>query len=211
MGLALYKKKRDFRSTAEPEGKTKKTGGTLIFVVQKHDATRLHYDFRLEMEGVLKSWAVPKGPSLNPEDRRLAVEVEDHPFDYKDFEGVIAEGNYGAGNVIVWDNGTYHALHTEDAEESEKELLEGLKKGHITFILHGKKLKGEFALVRLHGSESKNNWLLIKKRDEYASEVDVLKKEKSILSGKTVENIGKNPRKKAAPKKRKTADGGTKK
>jgi bifunctional non-homologous end joining protein LigD len=196
MGLSLYQKKRNFRSTSEPEGEEKKSEGALIFVVQMHDASHLHYDFRLEMEGVLKSWAVPKGPSLNPEDKRLAMEVEDHPFDYKDFEGTIAEGNYGAGNVIVWDNGTYHALDTEDKEAGEKELLKGLKKGHLSFILKGKKLKGEFSLIKMHGADKENMWLLIKKKDAFASDVDVLKKKKSVISGKTVINVGKNPRKK---------------
>src|SRR5436309_7807956 len=138
MGLSLYKEKRNFKKTTEPSGAKKKKAGSLVFVVQQHSATRLHYDFRLEMEGVLKSWAVPKGPSLNPQDRRLAMMVEDHPYDYKDFEGTIPEGNYGAGNVIVWDNGTYHAYNYTDKKNAEKELLAGLAKGHITFILHGK-------------------------------------------------------------------------
>jgi bifunctional non-homologous end joining protein LigD len=198
MGLSLYQKKRNFWSTTEPEGKPKESEGALIFVVQKHAASQLHYDFRLEMEGVLKSWAVPKGPSLNPEDKRLAMEVEDHPFDYKDFEGTIPEGNYGAGNVIVWDHGTYHALETDNREESEEILLKGLKKGHLTFVLKGKKLKGGFSLVRIQGDGKKNAWLLIKKKDDYASEEDILQKDRSVISRKTVENIGKNPRKKPA-------------
>src|SRR6185437_4303553 len=142
MGLTTYNKKRNFSKTSEPKGIEKHPKKTSIFVVQQHDASHLHYDFRLEMEGVLKSWAVPKGPSMNPDDRRLAMMVEDHPYDYKDFEGTIPEGNYGAGNVIVWDNGTYHSLETDDKKKSEKILLAGLYKGHISFILHGKKLKG---------------------------------------------------------------------
>src|SRR5438105_12465495 len=145
MALSLYQKKRDFKKTSEPKASPKKRAADqLIFVVQQHAATRLHYDFRLEMEGVLKSWAVPKGPSMNPEDRRLAMHVEDHPYDYKDFEGTIPEGNYGAGNVIVWDNGWYQSYNFTDKKKAEKELLAGYYKGHITFILHGKKLKGEF-------------------------------------------------------------------
>src|ERR1700722_1782410 len=141
MELSQYKKKRNFSETTEPEGGRSK-GSVLTFVVQKHAATQLHYDLRLEMEGVLKSWAVPKGPSMNPEHKRLAMMVEDHPYDYKDFEGHIPEGNYGAGTVIVWDTGSYHAL--DGKGNDEKALLAGLAKGHISFILEGHKLKGEF-------------------------------------------------------------------
>jgi bifunctional non-homologous end joining protein LigD len=183
MSLSRYKKKRDFKKTAEPKGKEVRRRGAPIFVVQQHSASHLHWDFRLEMEGVLKSWAVPKGPSLNPDDKRLAMMVEDHPFDYKDFEGTIPEGNYGAGNVIVWDNGTYEARATKDWKEGEKILLDGIKKGHITFILHGKKLKGEFALVQMK-DRGENTWLLLKKNDEYASKDDILKKDKSVISRK---------------------------
>src|SRR6186713_1551216 len=142
MSLSLYNKKRKFSETPEPEGKEKSSAKGLRFVIQKHDASHLHYDFRLEMKGVLKSWAVPKGPSMNPDDKRLAVMVEDHPYDYKDFEGTIPEGSYGAGNVIVWDNGTYEAIGAKDAKDGEDLLLKGLKKGHIGIVLHGKKLKG---------------------------------------------------------------------
>ena len=138
MSLSVYKKKRSFNKTPEPEGGKSASKNQLVFVVEKHDASRLHYDFRLEMEGVLKSWAVPKGPSLNPDEKHLAMMVEDHPYDYKDFEGHIAEGNYGAGNVIVWDSGTYHSRQLEPGKDDEATLLNGLKKGHITFILEGK-------------------------------------------------------------------------
>src|SRR5664279_950975 len=146
MALKEYKRKRVFNKTPEPTG-GKPAKETLQFVVQKHDATRLHYDFRLEMKGVLKSWAVPKGPSLNPDDRRLAMMVEDHPYDYKDFEGIIPEGNYGAGTVIVWDEGTYETLEPlKSKKEEEKSLLSQVKSGSIKIRLFGKKLKGEFAL-----------------------------------------------------------------
>jgi bifunctional non-homologous end joining protein LigD len=190
MGLKEYKQKRNFRKTREPEGKKeaekKKKSSSRIFVVQQHWATRLHYDFRLEVAGVLKSWAVPKGPSLNPNDKRLAMMVEDHPFDYKDFEGTIPEGNYGAGNVIVWDNGTYYGIDRKGNVVDDQGMLTGIEKGHITIILDGKKLKGEFALVKLHGAE-KNAWLLIKARkDKYATEKDVLLKNKSVISGKKI-------------------------
>lgn len=168
MALKDYNNKRKFDETTEPKGKTKKSKGQLIFVIQRHAASRLHYDFRLEMEGVLKSWAVPKGPSLNPEDKRLAMMVEDHPYDYKDFEGNIPEGNYGAGQVEIWDSGTYEPLD-ETKLSDEKELLKELKAGSLKFILHGKKLKGEFALVKMKNAEN-NAWLLIKHKDKFAEE-----------------------------------------
>jgi bifunctional non-homologous end joining protein LigD len=187
MALSAYKKKRNFQNTGEPQGGKAAQEGKLVFVVQQHAASHLHYDFRLEMEGVLKSWAVPKGPSLNPEDKRLAMMVEDHPYDYKDFEGNIPAGNYGAGNVIVWDNGSYHALGGNGAND-EKLLLAGLKKGHITFILEGHKLKGEFALVKLKNKQE-NAWLLVKKNDEFAKQSDVLKQNKSVLTGETLEAL----------------------
>ncbi len=142
MSLSKYNEKRDFKQTREPKGKVEKSASELIFVVQKHAASHLHYDFRLEMNGVLKSWAVPKGPSMDPEVKRLAMMVEDHPYSYKDFEGTIPAGNYGAGNVIVWDNGTYTS--EEKTASDEKQLLADLKKGRLSFILKGKKLKGEF-------------------------------------------------------------------
>ncbi|MBL1219321.1 3'-phosphoesterase [Chryseobacterium sp. L7] len=166
MALKDYNEKRKFNETTEPEGKTKKSKDKLIFVIQRHAASRLHYDFRLEMDGVLKSWAVPKGPSLDPKDKRLAMMVEDHPYDYKDFEGNIPEGNYGAGQVEVWDSGTYEPLE-ETKIPPEKELLKELHAGSLKFILHGKKLKGEFALVKMKNSED-NAWLLIKHKDDFA-------------------------------------------
>lgn len=169
MALKDYNDKRKFDETTEPKGKTKKSEDQLIFVIQRHAASRLHYDFRLEMEGVLKSWAVPKGPSLNPEDKRLAMMVEDHPYDYKDFEGNIPEGNYGAGQVEVWDSGTYEPLDETSKLSDEKELLKELKAGSLKFILHGKKLKGEFALVKMKNAEN-NAWLLIKHKDKFAKE-----------------------------------------
>src|SRR5690348_1001214 len=148
MSLSLYKKKRSFGKTPEPEGKKKSSEKELMFVVQKHDASRLHYDFRLEMDGVLKSWAVPKGPSLNPSDKRLAMMVEDHPFDYRNFEGIIPEGNYGGGTVIVWDEGTFEPAEGQglSRREQEKMLLEQLGEGKLKFVLHGQKLQGEYVL-----------------------------------------------------------------
>jgi bifunctional non-homologous end joining protein LigD len=187
MSLSKYNQKRDFKQTREPKGKVEKSADALIFVVQKHAASHLHYDFRLEMNGVLKSWAVPKGPSMDPEIKRLAMMVEDHPYSYKDFEGTIPEGNYGAGNVIVWDNGTYTS--DEKTASPEKQLLADLKKGRLSFILKGKKLKGEFSLVKLHGKQEKA-WLLIKKDDKYAiTDLDILEKNKSVISKRTLEEL----------------------
>lgn len=167
MALSLYNKKRKFEETSEPKGEIKKSESKLIFVVQRHKASHLHYDFRLELDGVLKSWAVPKGPSLNPSDKRLAMMVEDHPYDYKDFKGIIPEGNYGAGIVEIWDKGYYTAIDSKDVKTSEKAIRAGLKVGNLKINMHGKKLKGEFALVKLKGKEDKS-WLLIKHNDKYA-------------------------------------------
>jgi bifunctional non-homologous end joining protein LigD len=190
--LDKYHQKRDFTSTGEPKGELKKSQNELIFVVQKHAASHLHYDFRLELNGVLKSWAVPKGPSMNPDDKRLAIMVEDHPYDYKDFEGTIPQGNYGAGNVIVWDNGTYTLVEAQSKTAIANKLEADLKKGHLSFILKGKKLKGEFSLVKLN-SEQDNTWLLIKKNDSYATDEDILKKDKSVLSKMTLADLEKKP------------------
>jgi bifunctional non-homologous end joining protein LigD len=166
MSLTKYKAKRNFSSSPEPAGAIKKSTKQLAFVVQRHKASNLHYDFRLEMNGVLKSWAVPKGPSMNPKDKRLAMMVEDHPYDYKDFKGVIPEG-YGAGIVEIWDKGTYTTIENETGPAAEKKLLAGIKAGSLKIVLHGKKLKGEFALVKLKGKEE-NSWLLLKHKDQYA-------------------------------------------
>ena len=165
MSLSKYKQKRNFSETTEP-ATGKAAGGKHIFVVQRHHASRLHYDFRLEVAGVLKSWAVPKGPSMNPADKRLAMEVEDHPYDYKDFEGTIPAGNYGAGTVYIWDKGTFELMNP-DGSSFDKEALKELKTGDLKIVMKGRKLKGEFALVKMKGSEE-NAWLLIKHKDKYA-------------------------------------------
>jgi len=164
MGLREYIKKRNFNNTAEPEGIKARSKGNLKFVVQRHHASHLHYDFRLELDGVLKSWAVPKGPSLNPKDKRLVMMVEDHPYNYRNFEGTIPKGNYGAGLVTIFDEGTYESLIPESGE---KELKRGLAAGDLKFRLYGKILKGDFALVKLKNSND-NSWLLIKHRDEFS-------------------------------------------
>ncbi|HEY5575666.1 MAG TPA: non-homologous end-joining DNA ligase, partial [Clostridiaceae bacterium] len=158
--LLNYKKKRDFTKSPEPLDDSKTETGSLSFVVQKHKARNLHYDFRLELEGVLKSWAVPKGPSLDPKQKRLAVQVEDHPLEYAGFEGEIPPGQYGAGEVMIWDRGTW---------EPVEDPVKGMEKGHLKFLLRGEKLKGVWALVQMHfKDEKKEQWILIKDRDEYA-------------------------------------------
>lgn len=190
MGLGTYFSKRRFDKTPEPRGKVKDSlSRKLAFVIQEHHASQLHYDFRLELDGVLKSWAVPKGPSINPHDHHLAVRVEDHPYEYRKFEGVIPEGSYGAGNVIIWDEGWYEPRQKTPLHTQTTELRKGLEKGHLTFILHGKKLQGEFALIQMHDDEGKN-WLLVKKDDEYASSDDVLTKDQSVRSGRKVDELG---------------------
>ncbi len=165
MNLDHYKEKRDFENTPEPSAVMGAKNSKLSFVVQRHDASHLHYDFRLELEGVLKSWAIPKGPSMNPGDKRLAVMVEDHPFEYGKFYGEIPKGNYGAGSVEIWDKGYYKPLIVSD--DAEQSLLAQLKKGDLKFILKGTHLNGAFALVRINDGKDKN-WLLIKKKDDYA-------------------------------------------
>ncbi len=199
MALKQYKSKRSFADSPEPEG-GHPDSKTLRFVVQKHNASHLHYDFRLEMDGVLKSWAIPKGPSLNPADKRLAIQVEDHPFDYKDFEGIIPAGNYGAGTVMVWDEGTYEAIQQTKSPKAaqQKVLLKQLRDGSLKFRLNGKKLKGEFALVRTKG-HGENSWLLIKHRDRYASESPVTDKDRSVRTPTMPASAPKKPMPKDIP------------
>lgn len=193
MSLSEYKNKRSFSKTPEPAGtkprREKSQKNELLFVVQKHHASHLHYDFRLELKGALKSWAVPKGPSMNPDDKRLAMLVEDHPFDYKDFEGVIPQGNYGAGTVIIWDQGTYEPAEKANTKaEKEKLLLKGFYGGSLKIRLKGKKLKGEFVLVKSE-NRGDNSWLLMKKKDEQAANIDISKKDRSVVSGKTLQQV----------------------
>lgn len=192
MTLTKYVAKRDFKKTTEPKSGSSKDKNNLTFVIQKHDASHLHYDFRLEMDGVLKSWAVPKGPSTDPKTKRLAMMVEDHPFDYRNFEGIIPKGEYGGGTVIVWDQGTYEPLEQIKGKKAqEKHLLEQLNSGSLKIKLSGEKLKGEFALVKTHGM-GENGWLLIKHNDEFAAKGDITKKDKSVISGKTIAAMKKS-------------------
>jgi bifunctional non-homologous end joining protein LigD len=192
--LATYHKKRDFAQTPEPSGRTASAPSSpksrLRFVVQMHRATRLHYDFRLESDGVLASWAVPKGPTLAPGDRRLAMHVEDHPLDYRDFEGNIPAGQYGAGSVIVWDRGTYALAEGDDPGDE-------IAGGKIKFVLHGKKLNGEFTLVKIKAREGESGepWLLVKDRDRYDDpNYDPADHPESVKSGKTLADVAKDPR-----------------
>jgi bifunctional non-homologous end joining protein LigD len=199
--LARYRSMRDFEKTAEPSGVAKVAPSKrLRFVIQKHAATRLHFDFRLELDGVFKSWAVTRGPSMDPADKRLAVEVEDHPLDYGDFEGVIPKGQYGGGTVMLWDRGYWEPAPGTDPHQS-------LAKGDFKIVLHGERLNGEFVLVRMKhdregGRSKKNNWLLIKHRDAFSVEENggalVEKETTSVASGRPMEDIaagkGKGPK-----------------
>ena len=198
MGLEEYKRKRRFEETPEPPPKVEKKIGHR-FVVQKHRASHLHYDFRLEMEGVLKSWAVPKGPSLDPADKRLAMQVEDHPVSYFDFEGIIPEGNYGAGTVMVWDVGTWEPLSPQTVEGkyvpgTAAEASAMLKKGDLKIRLHGERLKGDFAMIHMKGrrpGSKGTEWLLIKKHDDsVVAGYDINEFDTSVLSGRTMVQIG---------------------
>ena len=186
-GLALYQKKRDFTKTPEPRGKTErrsKPGTPRRFVVQKHAARRLHYDFRLELRGVLKSWAVPRGPSLDPGVKRLAIEVEDHPLEYADFEGVIPEGQYGAGVVLIWDRGTWIP---------QGDPLKSYQRGTLEFELRGERLRGGWVLVRMNRGTRQRNWLLIKERDAEgrpgSDDAVVVQYQTSIITGRDLEAV----------------------
>ena len=190
MALNEYRKKRDLKISPEPSGEKSSAKGSkssLIYVVQKHRATQLHYDFRLEFHGTLLSWAVPKGPSLDPSTKRLAMQVEDHPVEYAGFEGVIPEGEYGGGTVMVWDKGTWTSESPDPAA--------ALEKGDLKFTLHGKKLRGSWVLVRTRGfgSSSKTSWLLIKHRDEFASTVEVTQEmPRSAVSNRLLADIARD-------------------
>jgi bifunctional non-homologous end joining protein LigD len=212
MSLALYKKKRNFDNTPEPVIADTQQKGKPIFVVQRHSATRLHYDFRLEINGVLVSWAIPKGPSMYPKDKRLAMMVEDHPIDYASFEGIIPEGNYGAGIVEIWDRGNY-----ELSPENDGDGLEAIQNGALKFILYGNKLQGRFALIKMKKG-APSAWMLIKEKDEFASDMPYNSEEHTNiyspisqqLSASIANNIKANPSKKiraktASPKRIKVA------
>jgi bifunctional non-homologous end joining protein LigD len=206
--LAEYNRMRSFNKTTEPKGVEKPSKGELIFVIQKHDASHLHYDFRLEWEGVLKSWSVPKGPSLDPSVKRLAIETEDHPIPYATFEGVIPEGQYGGGDVIVWDRGIYRAADTATLKESTEELKKQYTKGHLSIELFGEKLRGAWALVRTSRPARKPQWLLMKRTDDHASKKDITEEVRSVLSDRILprDNDGEwgtANKKRSAPKTRK--------
>jgi bifunctional non-homologous end joining protein LigD len=195
--LTDYRRKRDFTRTREPKGGGSKRSPKLAYVIQKHAATRLHFDLRLELDGVMKSWAVPKGPSLDPAVKRLAIQVEDHPIEYNAFEGTIPKGEYGGGTVMIWDRGTYTAA--AETDDPEAALHEGYRKGDLKFVLRGKRLKGSWVLVRTRsrrGGSGRGQWLLIKHRDEAADpQTDpVAEYLTSAKSGRTMEEIaGANP------------------
>lgn len=188
--LKAYKEKRDFRKTKEPKEGGKGKRGQRMFVIQKHDASRLHYDFRLEIDGVLKSWAIPKGPSTNPADKRLSVETEDHPISYADFEGVIPEDEYGGGTVMVWDTGTYKNLK-KHKEGGEMAMEKAYEQGTIEVELRGKKIKGGYALRRFKKEKDKQQWLLIKMKDDQADarRNPTSTENKSVKTGRTMKEI----------------------
>ncbi len=186
--LEDYYDKRDIDRSPEPKGEKKSTEGKPIFVIQKHDASSLHYDFRLEVDGVLKSWVIPKGPSTDPDEKRLAIPTEDHPLDYADFEGVIPEDQYGGGEVIVWDTGAYE--NTSKKEGESLSIEEAIEKGHVTVLLRGTKLQGGYALIRT-GSGEEEQWLFMKMKDDAADarRNPVSTEPKSVLSDQTIEDL----------------------
>jgi bifunctional non-homologous end joining protein LigD len=201
--LTEYRRKRDFRRTAEPRGGKAARAKRLAFVIQKHAASRLHFDLRLELDGVMKSWAVPKGPSLDPSVKRLAMQVEDHPIEYNTFEGTIPEGEYGGGTVMVWDRGTY--TYGGDDPDPAAGLRKGYAKGDFKFVLAGERLRGSWVLVRIRrGDPRKPQWLLIKHRDEYAEEGSdvVAEYPTSGVTGRTMEEIAEGKKQRARAKKR---------
>lgn len=186
--MGEYERKRDFRKTPEPKGGRRKPGGAPIFVIQKHDASTLHYDFRLEVDGVLKSWAVPKGPSTDPSEKRLALPTEDHPPEYADFEGVIPRDEYGGGTVIVWDRGTYENITEKEGEI--RPASEALEAGHFLVWLKGEKIRGGYALQRT-GEGGDVRWLLVKMDDGEADarRNPVSTEPESVISGRTIEEV----------------------
>jgi len=195
MSLPEYNRKRSFDQTPEPQGKKGANGsGNLQFVIQKHQASHLHYDFRLELNGVLKSWAVPKGLSVNPAVKRLAMQVEDHPLEYKDFEGIIPKGNYGAGTVIIWDGGSYEPidLETDDKHQLEKHIKSSILKGELKFRLHGEKMNGAFMMVKSKTATQENAWLIFKLKDEFAGKKE-LNDDRSVVSGLTLDEMKQKP------------------
>jgi DNA ligase D-like protein (predicted 3'-phosphoesterase) len=187
--LDAYRRKRDLRRSSEPSGGRRRQGGQPTFVVQKHGARSLHYDFRLEADGVLKSWSVPKGPSADPAVKRLAVPTEDHPLDYENFEGVIPRGEYGAGPVIVWDAGTYENT-TKDSSGRAVPVADAIERGHVSFDLHGKKLRGGYSLTRIR-SGREPAWLLVKKADKFAKPGSDPERDEpeSVKSGKDIGQV----------------------
>jgi DNA ligase D-like protein (predicted 3'-phosphoesterase) len=193
MGTKKYKEKRDFRKTDEPKGGKSKSGGDeAIFVIQKHDASNLHYDFRIEIDGTLKSWSVPKGPSTDPEEKRMAIPTEDHPLEYADFEGVIPEGEYGAGTVMIWDKGTFKNIK-EDDDGEPVDLKKSYEQGTVEIYLKGEKLKGGYALVEMESGNMEGNWLLIKMDDDEADarRNPVNTEKNSVKTGRTLKEIEK--------------------
>jgi DNA ligase D-like protein (predicted 3'-phosphoesterase) len=187
-GLGEYRRKRDLGRSGEPAGGNRRGRRKPRFVVQEHQASTLHYDFRLEAGGVLKSWAIPKGPAADPGQKRLAMPTEDHPLDYENFEGVIPEGEYGAGEVIVWDTGTYDH-HSRDQEGRELSVAEAIDRGHVSFVLHGKKLRGGYSLTKMRRG-GREAWLLVKKADEFAGGDPVQSQPESVKSSRTVGELG---------------------